>query len=202
MLLDFSPVNTGKMNLLDFSKHLTVNDLRQATNASIDTILEIVRPLNDAQVTFMPHDPDADDPHAKPGEEHIGWSVAHLVVHATASSEEWATYSSILARGLTYAAEPRLRYETEWTAMMTQAECIQRLEESRRMRLAYLDTWPDQPNLDNQRTLSDRFIEKHGPMNAAAGFLFGLKHEMGHHDQFREAARQAREAIQSAAASV
>lgn len=198
MLPDFSPVNEGKVNLLEFSKRMTVADLKVATNVSIDTLLEIVRPLNDAQVTFMPNDPEADDPHAKPGEEKIGWSVAHLVVHVTASSEEWATYSSILARGLTYAAEPRLRYETEWKTVTTRAQCIQRLEESRRIRLAYLDTWPDQPNLDNQRIMSDRFIEKFGPMNAAAGFLFGLKHEMGHYAQFREAARQARQAHQAA----
>lgn len=199
MLPDFSPVNDDKMNLLEYSKRLTVADLKAATNASLDAILDIVHPLNDAQVAFLPVDPEADDPYAKPGEEKIGWSVAHLVVHVTASSEEWATYSSILARGLTYAAEPRLRYETEWTKVTTRAQCIQRLEESRRIRLAYLDAWPDHPNLDNQRTMSDRFIEKFGPMNAIAGFLFGLKHEMGHYAQFREAARQAREALQDVA---
>ncbi|MEZ4670321.1 MAG: DinB family protein [Anaerolineae bacterium] len=199
MIPDFSAVNDGKMKLLEFSKNMTVADLRTATNASIDALLAIVRPLNDAQVTFMPIDPEADDPHAKPGEEHIGWSVAHLVVHVTASSEEWATYSSVLARGVNYAAEPRLRYETEWTTVTTHAQCIQRLEESRRIRLAYLDAWPDRPNLDNQRTMSDRFIERNGPMNAPACFLFGLKHEVGHHAQFREAARQAVEATQAVA---
>lgn len=200
MLPDFSPVNEGKMNILEFSKKLTAADLKAATNASIDTMLEIVRPLNDEQVAFLPIDPLADDPHAKPGEEKIGWSVAHLVVHVTASSEEWATYSSILARGLTYPAEPRLRYETEWTTVTTTAQCIQRLEESRRIRLGYLNAWPDHPNLDNQRTMSDNFVAKFGPMNAAACLLFGLKHEMGHFAQFRDAALQAQQAGQAAAA--
>lgn len=194
MLLDFTPVNEGKKNLHAFSEGMSVDDLKAATNASIDAILEIVKPLNDAQVLFLPNDPEADDPYAKPGEEKIGWSVAHLVVHVTASSEEAATYSSILARGIPYPSEPRLRYETEWKHVTSHAQCIQRLEESRRMRLAYLDAWPDKPNLHVQRGVSERFLEKFGPMNAPAAFLFGLKHEQGHHEQFREAARQAREA--------
>jgi len=60
----------------------------------------------------------------------------------------------------------------------TKAECVQRLEESRRIRLAYLDTWPDQPHLDVQREVSERFLEKFGPMNAVSSFLSGLKHEL------------------------
>jgi len=194
MLIDFSPVNNGEIKLLEFSKQFSLADLKAVTNASIDTMLNIVKDLNDEQVTFLPHDPEANDPYAVPGEEHIGWSVAHIVVHATASSEEWAGYSSILARGLPYPAEPRLRYETSWHTVKTHAQVIQRLEESRRIRLAYLDAWPDEPHLDVFRGLSERFIEKQGNMNAVAGFLYGLKHEVGHHDQLREAARQARSA--------
>jgi hypothetical protein len=191
VILDFTAVDNHEVKLLEFASRLGVQDLRAATNASIDALLDIVRPLNDAQVTFLPFDPEADDPHAKPGEEKIGWSIAHLVVHVTSSSEEWATYSSILARSVPYPAEPRLRYETEWTAVLTQAQCIQRLEESRRIRLAYLDAWPDAPDLTLMRELSPRFIERFGQMNAPTCFLFGLKHELGHHDQFREVARQA-----------
>lgn len=199
MQIDFSPVDDQELTLLDFANRFSRAHMRAFTNASIDFMLDIVRGLNDAQVVFMPHDPHADDPHAKPGEEHIGWSVAHLVVHVTASSEEWATYSSVLARGIPYPAEPRLRFETDWKTVTSQAQCLQRLEESRRMRLAYIDSWPDKPDLTALRELSPRFLEKFGPMNAKACFLFGLKHEVGHHAQIAEAARQAREAVQNTA---
>jgi uncharacterized damage-inducible protein DinB len=196
--IDFSPVDNRETTILDFANRFSRAQIRAFTNASIDFMLDAVRDLTDAQVVFMPHDPHANDPHAKPGEEHIGWSVAHLIVHVTASSEEWATYSSVLARGISYPAEPRLRYETDWKTVTTQEQCIQRLEESRRIRLAYLDAWPDQPDLTTQRELSARFLERFGPMNAKACFLFGLKHEVDHHAQIAEAARQAREAAQSA----
>lgn len=202
MPLDFTTVDNHELSLLEFSQHFTVDDLRDATNESIDTLLKIVRGLDDTQVAFLPYDPEADDPYAKPGEEKIGWSIAHLVVHVTASSEEWATYSGILARGLSYPAEPRLRYETEWTTVTTTAQCIQRLEESRRIRLGYLAVWPDTPNLEMKRELSPRFIERFGQFNAAACFLFGLKHELGHYAQFREVARQAKAASQAATAGV
>jgi hypothetical protein len=196
--MDFSPVNNGEMKMLEFSRRFTIADLKAATNASIDFMLDVIKDMNDAQVTFIPDDPHAHDPHAVPGEEHIGWSLAHLIVHVTASSEEGAAYSSILARGIPYPREPRLRYETNWHTVTTKAECIQRLEESRRIRLAYLDTWPDNPKLDVYRELSERALEILGPLNAPAVFLNSLKHEYAHHEQFLEVARQAREAVAAA----
>lgn len=199
MLPDFSLVDNKELNLLQFATNFSVDDLRSATNESIDTLLNIVKDLSDKEVTFLPVDPEADDPYAKPGEEKIGWSIAHLVVHVTASSEEWATYSGILARGIPYPAEPRIRYETEWTTVKTTAHCIQRLEESRRMRLGYLDVWPDQPNLEVLRVMSPRFVERFGHFNAPACVLFGLKHEMGHYAQFREVVRQAKASAASVA---
>ncbi len=202
MILDFAPVIDNQMNMLEFSKHFSVDDLKAATNESIDTLIKIVRGLNDAQVVFLPFDPEADDPHAKPGEEKIGWSIAHLVVHVTASSEEWATYSSFLARGIPYPAEPRLRHETEWKTVTSVAQSVQRLEESRRIRLGYLAAWPDVPDLETKRELSPRFIERNGQFNAAACFLYGLKHELGHYAQFREVARQAKAAFQVSTAGV
>ncbi len=68
----------------------------------------------------------------------VGWNVAHLVAHVTASSEEGAAVSSILARGIALEFEPRLRAEVDWTTLTTTAACIQRLEESRRIRQGYL----------------------------------------------------------------
>jgi hypothetical protein len=189
--LDFSPVKDKQMTLYDFAARFSVADLRAVTHESVDTLLGFLENLTDADVTFDPVDPQANDPYAVAGEENIGWSLAHLVAHVTASSEEGAAYSAILARGIPYPAEPRLRYETPWRDITSPAACVQRLEESRRMRLACLDTWPDQPHLDVLRDLPPRYIERFGQMNAPAAFLFGLWHEVGHYDQFREVRRQA-----------
>jgi hypothetical protein len=189
MTLDFTPVLTGTTTFDTFAEGATSADLRAATQVSIDTLLAFLDGLTDADVIFDPFDEHADDPYATPGEEKIGWSLAHLVAHVTASSEEGAAFSSLLARGI--PASERPRYETPWRDITTHAHCVQRVEESRRMRLAYLGTWPDQPHLDVFRPLSERFVERFGRMNAPAAFLFGLAHEVGHYDQFREVRRQA-----------
>jgi hypothetical protein len=148
----------------------------------------MIRDLDDADVVFDPEDSEANDPYAVPGEEKIAWSIAHLVVHVTASSEEGAAFGSMLARGI--PAKERPRYETPWREVTTKARCVQRLEESRRIRLAYLDTWPDTPFLDVYREVSEQFTERFGPMNAPAAFLFGLMHEVGHYDQFKDVIQQ------------
>ncbi|HRF97977.1 MAG TPA: DinB family protein, partial [Aggregatilineales bacterium] len=174
MPFDFTPVRDNQVKLADFAKNITVDDLRNWTNASIDTILSIIADCDDADMTFDPVDPLANDPYAKEGEEKIGWSLAHLVVHVTASSEEGAAFASVLARGISYPKEPRLRYETDWKSVTTKAQCVQRLEESRRIRLGYLDTFPDAPFLDTSREMSENFVNKFGEYNAIVGFLMGL----------------------------
>lgn len=191
MLTDFSPVENGQVTLYDFAQRFSVDDLRRATHASLDAILAFIGDADDGQVAFIPDDPNADDPFAPPEERYFGWSLAHLVCHVTASSEEWAAYASILARGIAYPREPRLRFETDWHIMTTRAQVLQRIEESRRMRLAYLDTFPDEPRLDVLRAVSERFLERNGPANAKSAFLNGLKHEHSHHAQMRETARKA-----------
>jgi hypothetical protein len=189
--IDFSPVETQQMKLHDFAQQFSIDDLRAATNTSIDAILDMLGGADDAQMIFLPEDPLADDPFAPPEERYLGWSLAHLVTHVTASSEESAAYSAILSRGIVYPREPRLRAEIDWHILKTREQVVQRLEESRRMRLAALDMWPDAPHLDVFREVSERFIERNGPMNAKSGFLNGLKHEYGHYAQIRETARQA-----------
>ena len=181
-MLDFSPISNKETTILEFSKNMSVADLRQATNDSLDRLTSYFEGLTDADVVFDPVDETADDPYAVAGEENIGWNLAHLLVHVTASSEEGAAFSSLLARG--FAAKERPRYETDWKTVTTLAQCIQRLEESRRIRLAYLDTWPDTPFLDVYRETSERFVEHFGQLNAPAAFLFGLMHEVGHYEQF------------------
>lgn len=189
MSIDFTPVLRDGEKFDAFAARFTRDDLRAATNASIDHLLALIADLDDAAVTFDPVDAQANDPYAAPGEEQIGWSIAHLIAHVTASSEEGAAFSSLLARGI--PASERPRYETPWRAITTQAQCVQRLEESRRMRLAYLETWPDQPHLDVYRPISERFEARFGRLNAVGAFLFGLSHEVGHYDQIAEVRRQA-----------
>lgn len=192
--IDFTPAQAGEIKLYEFAQRFSVDDLRAASSASVDEILRIIGDATDAQVTFLPHDPKADDPYAPPEERYLGWSLAHLVAHVTASSEEAAAYSSILARGIPYPREPRLRYETDWHTLKTRGQVLQRLAESRQIRLAALDMWPADPRLDVYRETSEHALAKNGPSNAKSAFLAGLKHEWSHLDQFRETARQAHSA--------
>jgi len=191
VLLDFSPVDNQQIKLYDFAQALTLDDLRAATNASLNAILAMLGNADDAQMIFIPDDPNADDEHAPPEERYQGWSLAHLVVHVTATSEEAAAYSAVLARGIAYPREPRLRYETDWHTMKTRAQVLQRIEESRRIRLAALDMWPDVPHLDTHREVSENYVAKLGFSNAKSAFISGLKHEHAHHAQIQETAKQA-----------
>jgi hypothetical protein len=191
MLIDFSAADRDGQTMFELAQGMTAADLKAATNASLDLILDILNDATDAEMMHMPDDPNADDPHATVGEEHIGWSLAHLVAHVTASAEENAAVSSILARGIPYVREPRLRWETPWRALTTRDQVLQRLAESRRIRLAYLDAWPDQPHLDVYLETSERFVAKFGPLNAPAAVLFGLRHEADHYAQLRDARAQA-----------
>jgi len=197
MAFDFTPLLNREKKPIEAVDGLTRDDLRELTNTSVDTLLEMLDGLDDADIIFDPVDEDANDPYAVEGEENIGWNIAHLVAHVTASSEEGAAFSSLLARGV--AASERPRYETPWKDITTKAQCVQRLEESRRMRLAYLDTWPDEPHLDVYREISERFVEVFGQMNAPAAFIFGLVHEVGHYEQIRDVRTQALAAKEKAA---
>jgi hypothetical protein len=192
-MIDFSPVRNKEKKYIDLwrDNSITVDDLRQAANESIDFLLELIADLDDADIIFDPIDPDADDPEAIEGEEKIGWSIAHLIAHVTSSSEEGAAFSSLLARGVENV-EHRPRYETPWRNIVSKAQAVQRLEESRRIRLAYLDTWPDAPHYENYRVpKSERFKEYFGDLNAPANFMSGLAHELVHYEQFQEVKRQA-----------
>lgn len=190
-MIDFSPMQNGETTYIEYARreNIGVAELQALSDESVDYLLSLLEGLQDADVVFDPEDPEADDPFAVAGEEAIGWSFAHLIAHVTASSEEGAALSSLLARGV--PASERPRYETPWRDIKTAAQARQRLEESRRMRNAYLETWPDQPLLDVKRQLSERFIARFGEMNAPAAFLFGLSHEVGHYAQIAEVKRQA-----------
>ena len=104
-------------------------------------------------------------------------------MHVTASAEESGALAAELARGVEYHG--RSRYEVPWRQMTRIAQCRARLEESRRMRLASLGMWPDEPDLKNTSR------SHAGEVNAVGRFVLGLKHDADHLAQIAEVVRQA-----------
>ncbi|HVU67348.1 MAG TPA: DinB family protein [Ktedonobacteraceae bacterium] len=186
-MLDFSVVKSGSQTFADLAAGLTKADLYRLTDEMIDTMQEIVADAVDADVTFVPSDPEANDTFGKPEEANLAWTLGHVIVHATASSEEAAALALVLARGL--PVEGRSRYEVYWETVTTVAQVRHRLEESRRMRKAMLDAWPDEPHLD----VTYAPFPRAGEINAVARFILGLYHDTDHLGQLREIMRQGRE---------
>jgi len=190
-MLDFTLVRKNQMTLGQLVADLTVDDLRDLTNEMIDHQLALIAGCDDADVVIVPVDPAADDKYAADTTEaHVAWTLGHVIVHVTASSEEKAFLAAEQARGID--REGRSRYETHWTTVTTIAEVRERLEESRRMRLATLDMWPDAPHLE--LTITYRWLR--GPMNAVARFCMGLLHDADHLGQIADIVRQAHAARQ------
>jgi len=188
-MLNFQAFHDKQITYAELVAGLRKDDLVTLTDEMIHTTLALIAGCTDANVTFVPVDPRADDPYAAtPEEVHMAWTLGHVIVHNTASSEESAAVAAELARGVTYHG--RSRYETPWMQMRTIAGCRQRLEESRRMRLASLGMWPDATHLDNAyQGWTD------GPtVNAIGRFVLGLMHEESHLAQIREIVRQAQAA--------
>lgn len=187
--INFTPIWNRESTYAELAETVTKHQLAEASTAAIDAMLGMLDGLTDADVVFEPNDEAADDPYAVEGEENIGWNLAHLIAHVTASSEEAASIAARLARGV--EVEGRDRYETPWRDITTVAHCRQRLNESLRMRLALLDAWPDEPHLDVYRKVSPRYEARVGRMNALAAFLSGLSHEVGHWEQMHTVREQA-----------
>ncbi len=186
-MLDFQPVRDKKMTLSELTANLTRDDLRRLTDEMVDTMLRLIAGCVDADVPFVPVDPAANDPYAaRPEDVHIAWTLGHVIVHTTASSEESAALAAELARGVEFHG--RSRYEVPWEMVTTITQCRERLEESRRMRLAGLEMWPGQPHLDNTCELRPGSPR----MNAVGRFVLGLMHDDSHLGQIAEIVRQAR----------
>jgi hypothetical protein len=186
-MLDYQAVRDKKITFSDLIAGLERDDLGSLTNDMLDTILDLIADCADPDVVFEPIDQKADDPYAAtPEEVRMAWNLGHVIVHITASAEESAFLASELARGV--KNHGRSRYEIPWKEMRTIEGCRQRLEESRRIRLASLEVWPGKPHLDNQYA-----AWKDGPVvNAIGRFVLGLMHEDGHLGQIEEIVRQAR----------
>ena len=122
-----------------------------------------------------------------PEDVDLAWTLGHVIVHALASSEESAFLAAEMARGV----EPhgRSRYETPWEEVTTIEQCRSYIEQSRRMILAMLDVWPDEPHLDNTYEPWDGMVA-----NPVIRFLLGLSHAEEHLAQIEEIVRQAKAA--------
>lgn len=192
-MIDFSPL-TGVITR-DFSDTFTNATLRAAIISYYDFMLDLLHGLTEAQVLYEPTDENADDPYAVNTEDRrIGWSIAHLVLHVTASLEESCSVGSMLARGVAID-KTRYRYEPDWRDVTDKDTVLARLAESRRMCLAYLDTWPDEPHLDNLRVFdADHYLAK-AQINAVGATLGGLRHMDGHVAQLKSVAEQAKAAV-------
>ncbi len=189
VLTALGPVRRREMTLaqLAHNKGYGRDDLICFTNQMIDLQMSLIEDIADQDVVFTPIDPDADDPYAvDPDAGALAWTLGHVIVHCTASSEECCAQASNLARGVEVSG--RMRYETPWQQVRTAEQARQRLAESRRIRLAYLNAWPDQPHMDLTYT------PYKSPQNCVTRVLAGLFHDADHLDQIAEIVVQAREA--------
>ena len=188
-VIDFEPYRRRETTLQDLAAGLDRDDLARLTNEMCDRQLELIRTAEDLDVTFVPQDPEAHDAFASTeDEERIAWTLGHVIVHATASSEEAAAHALTLARGLEVPG--RSRYEVPWREATTARFMRFRVEESRRMRLAMLEAWPYEPHLD----VFYQPNPQRPPVNAVGRFLGGLAHDDSHLAQISKVLAQAQTA--------
>ncbi len=188
-MLDFTPVRNKQLTMAQLAEGLSRDDLRRLTNEMVDKMLALIAGCLDADVVFAPVDPKAHDgAAATEAEVSMPWTLGHVIVHTTASAEESAFLAAELARGVKWHG--RSRSEVHWTTVTAIEECRARLEESRRMRLAALDLWPDPPHLDN----AYQPFEGSEAVNCVNRFIRGLSHDDGHLGQIAEIVRQAKAA--------
>jgi hypothetical protein len=188
-MLNYEAVRSKTLTINELAATLTIKELRDLTNTMIDRMLTLLEPGAETDAGFQPVDPAAHDRHAAtPAELALPWTLGHVVAHSTASSEEAAAVAAELARGVPFHG--RSRFEAPWATLTTLADCRQRLEESRRMRLASLEMWPDPPHLE----ILCEVIPGWAQVNALGRFVLGLMHDDSHLEQMAEIMRQAKAA--------
>jgi hypothetical protein len=177
--IDFPAVVERRKSLPEQFAGITKDDVVSMTGELYDLLETNAAGLTDEQIRFVAKDPAQND--------EPGWNFAHVILHITASAEEGMALGSTLARGVEVTG--RSRHEPDWETYTTAAQVAQRLAESRRMAFAFLETWPDEPHLDN--TYEHEFF---GPMTAISHSTLGLAHGIGMMPQVEEITRQAKAA--------
>ena len=113
-MLDFTPVRNKEITYAELVEGLAADDLCRLTVDIFDRIFYLISGCEDLDVVFIPQDPDANDPYASnDAETDLAWTLGHVIVHITASSEESAFLSAELARGVS-RRRARTRYEVDW----------------------------------------------------------------------------------------
>jgi DinB superfamily len=195
-VIDFSPVHRKERTLQDLAEGLSRDDLARLAGEMCDHFQALIADATDPDTTFVPDDPAAKDPYAaRPEDVDLPWTLGHVIVHWTASSEEAAAHALSLARGV--PVHERSRHEVPWPEANTAELLRRRIEESRRMQLGMLAAWPDRPHLDVTYTAR----EGARPLNAVARFLGGLSHADAHREQVTKVLAQARAARNGARAA-
>ena len=185
--LDFASVRREEKTFAELIGGLTKTDLRELTTSMVDAMLDQLADCIDADVIFLPKDPRAHDENAaESSEENLVWTLGHVIVHTTATADETAFLAAELARGVPHHG--RSRYETPWEKITTIEQCRQRLEESRRMRLASLEMWPDEPHLEVAHVPYPAV----GSLNAIWYFTMGLMHDDDHLEQITKIVQKAK----------
>ncbi len=182
--LDFGEIHNGTATLQQVADTLSLGDLRRATESSVDAMLDLIVACADADVDFVALDPEATEGITNEHGETLGWTLGHVIVHTTATAEAAAFAALELARGVPLKGVSR--YETPWEEIKMIEQCRQRLRESKRMRLATLEGWPDAPDLTNLYTP----FPGAGPLNAKGLYVLGLEHDDTHQRHLAEVVRQ------------
>jgi len=195
----------GKTSYADVVRNVRPADLRVKTEQFFDAVQSFLASATDAAVLLVPSDPDVSvepetameilaakegkwNPETASEEGKLGWTISRVVAHVTAILEDGMACAAMLARGV--RLEQRLMYEVPSESMITAEQVRARVRESRRICLALLDAWPDQPHLETTVVR----IPEIGPLNAIGIAMSGLFHGPMHLDQLREILRQAKEA--------
>lgn len=179
-LPDRDRVFSGEIAMEDAIRGVSRPDVEALITEIYDEIDAAVTGIVDVDVSLVPHDPKAND-----SDNQQGWSLSHIVCHVTAGLEESAAMASALARGAD--AEGRPRVEVDWQTIRSVTALQHRLAESRRITLAFFDTWPDTPHLDKTQML----IPALGPLNPIGILVLGSLHAAGHIEQIANVVRQA-----------
>ena len=122
-MLDFSQYHTNKTAISQLVENLQIGDLNKLTNQMINEMFSLIADCDDADAVFVPEDSDAHDPAAATQEElKMPWTLGHVIVHVTASSEEAAAIAAELARGVPHRGG-RSRSEVPWQSIGTIDDC-------------------------------------------------------------------------------
>lgn len=180
-MIDFSRI-TGPQSfplLNEIAAEVDWRDLPALTNELYDALAAELTKVDYVALSFVPNDPKA-----TAGDE-VGYMIPQIIAHLTATQEEAAAHAAQLARGS--VPEGRSRYETPSEGLQTVEQVRNRLQESRRICLAYLQAWPDQPHFE----VTFVPFPIAGPQTALVRYLTGMFHTNNHLEQLRDVVGQA-----------